>query len=321
MDITYFRSSSINVYRMCGFSYYLNFCLGLKTVPVNNKADKGSSVHKILEVLANLKLLQQNNQPMQYEDDALGKIECNDLFDNHFIQELIRRATLHYAEKSPHMFTKADAKHINQWTHLVLGTDYDPRVMNIVAPEGQFSFEIQKPGFELPNGGYLKLQGTIDLVVQQDDETYELVDWKTGAFYDWVKDEPKTFDGLLKDHQLRLYHYVLATHLYPNIKNWIISICFIKDGGPRTLVFPDEYIQQTEDYIKRLYHHVLENTNPQCSRSWKCSKLCYYGRTQHSSGQTICNFYRGEMDRLGMEEVTKKYTEKGFTLDYYEAPG
>jgi len=306
---------------MCGFSYYLNFCLGLKTVPVNNKADLGTSVHRNLEILANLKLLQQQNKPLYYEDSALGVIECDSLDDSKMIDDLIERSALYYTNQSPHFFSRGDVKKIEKWTKSVLDSDYDPRALNIVAPEGQFSFEIQKPGFELPNGGYLKLQGTIDLVVQQDDETYELVDWKTGSFYDWVKDENKTYEGLYKDHQLRLYHYVLATHLYPHIPNWIITINFVRDGGPRTLVFPDSFIQQTEDYIKRLYHHVLENTNPQCSRSWKCSKLCYYGRTQHSSGQTICNFYREKMDELGMDEVTKRYTEKGFKLDYYEAPG
>ena len=49
--VTYFRSSSYNTHSMCEQQYFLEYVLGYRG-PSGQKADKGTIVHKVLEILA-----------------------------------------------------------------------------------------------------------------------------------------------------------------------------------------------------------------------------------------------------------------------------
>ena len=46
---------------MCEQQYFLEYVLGYRS-PSNKKADKGTIVHKVLEILAGIKLSQQNKE-------------------------------------------------------------------------------------------------------------------------------------------------------------------------------------------------------------------------------------------------------------------
>ena len=52
--VTYFRSSSYNTHSMCEQQYFLEYVLGYRG-PSGQKADKGTIVHKVLEILAVIK--------------------------------------------------------------------------------------------------------------------------------------------------------------------------------------------------------------------------------------------------------------------------
>ena len=58
MIITYLRSSSYGCHDMCPMKYFLEYNLGWRG-PSNIKAEKGTVVHKVLEILAIIKLKQQ----------------------------------------------------------------------------------------------------------------------------------------------------------------------------------------------------------------------------------------------------------------------
>lgn len=60
MIITYFRSSSFNAHNMCEQQYFLEYVLGWRG-PSGQKADKGTIVHKVLEILACIKKGTQDN--------------------------------------------------------------------------------------------------------------------------------------------------------------------------------------------------------------------------------------------------------------------
>ena len=54
IPIVYFRSSSFNCHRMCPMQYYMEYGLGWRGLS-GKKADKGTIVHKILELAARAK--------------------------------------------------------------------------------------------------------------------------------------------------------------------------------------------------------------------------------------------------------------------------
>ena len=57
---------------MCEQQYLFDYVLGYRS-PSNKKADKGTIVHKALEILAFVKFTIQKNEHI-FEDDILGKI-------------------------------------------------------------------------------------------------------------------------------------------------------------------------------------------------------------------------------------------------------
>ena len=61
MDITYFRSSSYNCFNLCQMQYFIEYVLGWEN-KVGKAATKGTITHKVLEVLAQAKLAEQNNE-------------------------------------------------------------------------------------------------------------------------------------------------------------------------------------------------------------------------------------------------------------------
>ena len=54
MLVTYIRSSSYNNYAYCEMQYFMTYVLGYQSKS-GKKADMGTMVHKVMEVLAGLK--------------------------------------------------------------------------------------------------------------------------------------------------------------------------------------------------------------------------------------------------------------------------
>ena len=57
---------------MCEQQYFIEYVLGIRS-PSNKKADKGTIVHKVLEILACIKQAQQDGIN-KLNDDAIGSI-------------------------------------------------------------------------------------------------------------------------------------------------------------------------------------------------------------------------------------------------------
>src|SRR5690606_21658544 len=78
MIITYFRSSAIGTREMCNMKQYLVYVLGEEELGASNKADLGTAVHKVMEVLAILKkgLQDTGADSYSYIDEHLGEISA-----------------------------------------------------------------------------------------------------------------------------------------------------------------------------------------------------------------------------------------------------
>ena len=172
------------------------------------KADMGTMVHKVMEVLAGLKKYEQDKPKVKFlkvDDDAIGKFKCRkeELHTDDLVNQLIDLSIDSYAKNSPHKFTSKDRQEIatTAWCFLTHGDkQFDPRLRDIHYPEPHFDIPIEEDWakFEYErNGeivqGQLAIKGTIDLVTKISDDTIEVIDWKTGRRMDWATGEVKDY--------------------------------------------------------------------------------------------------------------------------------
>lgn len=341
MLITYVRSSSYNNWAYCQMQYFITYVLGHQTLS-GKKAVQGTVVHKVLEVLAVLQKYHQDNpraRILRVDDDAIGKFKCprTDLKTYELVNELLEMSFDSYTtQEDHHEWTKKDREDCRKWTWQALEWNegqFDPRNRNIVAPEPHFDIPIEedwaKFKYTMPDGkeveGQLAIKGTIDLVTQTDENTIEVIDWKTGRRIDWATGEEKTYEKLLSDPQLLLYNYAISK-LFPDYKQAIMTIFFIKDGGPFSMCFDKEDHDKFLEMLKNRFQEIQQNVTPKpvsASRNdFRCTKLChYYKNNWPGTEQNMCMYIEKHLKENGMEKTIQNCTRKGFDIGYYEAPG
>jgi len=340
MIVTYIRSSSYNGYDYCQMQYFLTYVLGHRS-DSGKKADLGTMVHKVMEVLAGLKKFQQDNPRKKYlnvDDDAVAKVRIHkdELLTDKCVEDLVDLSFNSYRKGSKHKWTAADRKEVSRLSWLALNWNegqFDPRYRDVVDPEPHFDIPIEedwaKYEYEMPNGeviqGRLAIKGTIDLVTKVDDDTIEVIDWKTGRRLDWATGQEKDFKKLTTDAQLLLYNYAISK-LYPDYKQAIMSIFFIKDGGPFSMCFDKSDQEKFLEMLKNRFEEIKANVSPKPLRDdrshWKCTKLCHFYKNNWKGTDTPMCIYIGEkLKKEGLDKTVKDCTNKGFSIGYYEAPG
>lgn len=185
----------------------------------------------------------------------------------------------------------------------------------------------------------MAIKGTIDLITKVNNDTLEIIDWKTGRRLDWATGQEKTQAKLEKDPQLRIYHYAIQK-LYPEIKHVIVTIFFINDGGPFSVCFGEQDLKETEEMLKQKFEYIKKTQKPRLNKSWMCTRLCHFGKTtfedSHISAlkeyrdnqltpvnqyMTKCEQIKHDIEIKGMSEVVDEYTVPGYTVGKYKAPG
>lgn len=312
----------------------------------NKKADKGTIVHKVLEIMALAKQGKQNGERL-VDDDIAGFVKVDD-YDIDNIVELVYK---YYSEAFEHHdWDEKDLKECRKWVWKALEFNngaFDPRNLDIVEPELRFDITIDKPwaAFEytLPDKtqlkGQLALKGTVDLTIKENDTTYEIIDWKTGRRLNWATGEEKTYEHLKKDKQLRMYHYALH-QVYPELEQVVVTIFYINDGGPFSICFTNDDLKETEEMLRKEFETVKSTDIPQLNQSWKCRKFCHQGTTTFEDteitpikefrwgqvtrkGQYMskCEQIRFELQRKGPERVLEEYKNPEHVIGKYHAPG
>lgn len=341
MLVTYVRSSSYNNYAYCQMQYFITYVLGHQSVS-GKKAELGTIVHKVMECLAGLKKADQDASGrvkyLKITDDALKefKYKRSDLMSEELIDKLLDESFKFYTGTSVHSWDMSD-KHMCHnliWKTLKYNDgQFDPRKRNILEPEPHFDIPIEedwaKFEYKMPNGkvvkGQLAIKGTIDLVTKVDDETIEVIDWKTGRRLDWATGEEKTYEKLCSDPQLLLYNYAISK-LFPEYKQAIMSIFFIKDGGPFSMCFDQADQDRFLEMLQARFEEIQQNDAPKpisYDRSnWKCTKLCHFCKNNWpDTDQNMCIYIENYLKDHGMEKTVADCSRKGFDIGFYEAPG
>lgn len=329
---------------MCEQQYFMEYVLGWRS-PSNQKADKGTIVHKVLEILAVIKKGQQDNQD-SINDDILGDIPVV----GYDLESIIKNVYDHYIGLCHHhKWAEKDFTDCRKWVYKALEFNngmFDPRNRDILCPEQRFDIAINKKWAEYEYEykdqtikGTLGLKGTIDLITKVDDSTIEIIDWKTGKRLDWATGQEKTQEKLENDPQLRIYHYAVQK-LYPDIPHVIVTIFFINDGGPFSIIFDKSDLPKTEEMLKDKFEIIKKSRKPALKKSWMCSKLCHFGKTtfdnthinpleEYRDGQlcskdsnmTKCEQIKHDIEMKGMDTVIDEYSAKGHNIGNYKAPG
>lgn len=340
MLITYMRSSSYNNYDYCQMQYFITYVLGHRS-DSGKKAEMGTIVHKTMEILSGIKKFRQDNPKRKYleiTDDMVDKVKIHEdkFITDTFVDQLSELSYDAYTSKSKHHWTKGDLKTTKTLAMKILEYNdgqFDPRFRNIVDTEPHFDIPIEedwaKYEQKLPDGkvleGQLAIKGTIDLVTRIDNDTIEVIDWKTGRRLDWATGEEKTYDKLREDAQLLLYNYAISK-MYPDYKQAIMTIFYVKDGGPFSMCFDSKDQKNFLEMLRVRFEEIKKNNVPQLlaqDRShWKCTKLChFYKNNWPETDDNMCIHIERHLKNHGMENTLKICTKPGFSLGHYEAPG
>ena len=340
MIVTYIRSSSYNNYDYCQMQYFITYVLGHRSTS-GKKAQLGTVVHKVMEVLPSCKDKLQGNEDkksLYINDDAIGKVNFTpkSLYTKTFVSKILDRSYEHYTENCTHKYTGADIKFCRKLTEDALTYNdgqFDPRKRKVVDAEPQFDIAIDEPWakfkYKMPDGkeveGNLAIKGTIDLVTEVEEGVIEVIDWKTGRRLNWATGEEKTYEKLLDDPQLLLYNYAISK-LYPDYDQAIMTIYFIRDGGPFSMCFDKSDQKKFLGMLEKRFKQIQRNDFPiPCSRnrsSFKCTKLChFYKNNWPGTNISMCEHVEEHLKAFGHDETVEKCTRDGFNIGYYEAPG
>lgn len=296
----------------------------------------GTIFHKVMEILAKIKLAKQQNK-RKINDEIVDKYSTN--LAKLDIDYIIDAVFDYYSKANDHhIWDDKDRQTVAKWVEKALqhenGT-FNPLNQNIVEPEQHFDIQLEEEW-----ASNLKLKGTIDLLIQSDEDTYEIVDYKTGKRINWGTGEEKTYEKLMNDFQLKFYH-LAASILYPDIETILVTIYYVNDGGAFTIPFHKNDLPETKRQIRELYETIRYLDRPQKRRGFHC-RFCAYSKTTFENsgvlpivnvGQHKCHFTEmGEnMSMCDQTDYVLKYrdvdtvilnmTKEGFTIDKYHSPG
>lgn len=336
MIVLYFRSSSLGQWDYCQMSYFMTYALGWQQ-PSQKKSQLGTIVHKVLECLAQCKQRLQYGEKtgMRIEDSELGTIKFTNfqLNSNKFVMKLLDNSYEYYTshDKVNIYDSKKDYEFCKQMVDACLSYNngqFDPRKTRIVAPEKSFDLEINEPWSEVEYNGEkrkLRIKGTMDLITEVAPDTLEYVDYKTGQRINWATGEEKTYEKLHDDIQLLLYYYAISK-LYPQYDHIIMTIFFLRDGGPFSLCFDASDNEKFLNKLKDKFLTIKQSTNPrpinQERSDFRCKKLChFYKNNWPGTQQTMCHYIENEIKLYGIENTIKKCSRPDFSIDFYKAPG
>ena len=283
----------------------------------NPKALMGTITYKVMQTLGDKNVAMKKGLDI-VEDEETGRNltleECDDL-------ELLNNIAFdYYTNAFPEVkIGDKERRQCLRWAEKAIAFKdgmLDPRNQDVFATELFFDIEIKKPWakykYEFEDQtieGYLSIKGTVDLILDQGNGFFEILDYKTGRRLDWATGEEKTYEKLQKDKQLLLYYYALK-NMYPD-KEFSVSIYYINDGGLFSMVFDEEDYEDAEEILRKKFEQIRSIQQPRLLSNehthWKCQKLCLFSSEYEDSGKSICQHIRDEVKEKGIVKVVEEY--------------
>ena len=258
MYIEKISASSYNTETDCQGKYYIDKILKHRFPGKWIATPKGTITHHVLEVLALIKLAQQNGLttindeifgqdwefPVEITPEVLDKL-ITDSYNN------IKQSESH------HQWKDDDLLEVKAWVNKTLeycNGEYNPLNSKIIAVEQHFELPIREDWAKITDDKYLCINGYIDLI-KETENGIEIVDYKTGKRKNYETGRNKDYEDFLDDIQLLIYRYA-ASILYPHIDHFLITIYYINHGGTFTMVFDACDINKLILKIKQKYQRI-----------------------------------------------------------------
>jgi hypothetical protein len=299
--------SRIKTFDMCRFKYWLTYNCPDITLKSNWGACHGSLVHDVLE---NLSTGDDPDWVARLYRGYGGTLETLDRYQKPEVMEtpLVWAKPKDYADKKPHcdtcpyaadgecsisrepldklpgcprslfdgsiaMIERVIERYQDTWPNILR----DPEGKSVGC---EYFFKINIPKTDVPILGYM------DLVIERDSETIEVIDYKSGT---WTQD----YDECRKDIQVRMYSLAARREFIDDIsghgykyKNVIMTFDYFTKS-PITVAFTADEDAKTERdvlckireieataWIDRVVRSSKEFSE---RRAWKCNYLCDSG--------------------------------------------
>jgi len=301
MDLSALSPSRIKTTKNCEFKYFLQYHLRLPESRESNiYGIKGTAAHEALEFYVNyircerdselkneIKEEERNEDYEQVLKDFYAKTELWKLDDRqgehrngtpkgwpHPVQKscdscpwaskdgMCEIANIPYdnVDGCPRPNFEDDLKIVKD---TVDSTEFEIFKEKILGTEVKYTMELE---------GGVKARGVIDLVVEIDDDTLEIIDYKSG-------NSTLSYNAALTDPQMRIYAMV-AKKLYPKYSTYMMSLYYVRKKKMLTCVFSEKDDEKTLKAVQVHWRDIKANKNPyRPSRSfWLCNFCVGYDR-------------------------------------------
>ena len=330
MLVPYIRSSSLNQFKSCQMKYTFEYLFGFPGKS-GAKALMGTIFHKAQELRAQASMAIKHHK-YSFIDDNFDEVLVSDALKTSWS---LQKAFDYYTAKNP-QFNMGEKEYgeIEKWIRNCLRDyyQYDPLNLNIIQTEQFFDIEIKEPWAKYEGiikgkkvSGYLRIKGTMDMISEVSDDTYELIDYKSGAMRsDFATGEEKTLEYLENDIQLLLYLIALR-HIWPD-KHWILSLFYIRVGGIFSVVGDDDMLERAKTMVQKMFKEISACESPTqldpYHRDWRCKHLCPFSKSDSfTRGQSLCQHYKAKIDRKGLQAVQDEVMDEKKLFNYQEGGG
>src|SRR5690606_41198044 len=109
---------------------------------------------------------------------------------------------------------------------------------------------------------FRSVHGYIDLVTEIDENTVEVIDYKTGNY-------AKNTDEAFKDLQMRIYSLVVK-RMFPQYKYVMMTLDYLRKS-PVSVIFSPEDDEKTRKFLQDVYKKIQEDEDPKRVKSFKCN--------------------------------------------------
>lgn len=288
MKIEGLSASGYNTSSWCMWKWALSYLFKFED-EAGPAALIGKIVHQVCEDISKLCI-----------DDYDGFIK------NPNIEELWNNSYNQYTKEEPHIAAKIEdgkLKKVIKGFYDLMAGEYSPIRDNTISVERYFRIPIEENRFKIGKDEYFTIRGLIDRIDILDENTIEILDYKTGGRGDWLSSSKEKKDNVtLKDDiQPRMYHLAAKT-LYPKIKNILVTFVYITDGGPVTIPFIDEDALETKNVLYKRFATIKNSVDPERNKTWRC-RFCGFSDKKSNA----CNIVWEEKNELGMDFIENKY--------------
>lgn len=217
MQIEYLSASRIETYLQCPRKYYYVYECGYDTSSDNTRF--GTLVHTVLEDV--LTVIPSPTDPLEYSKNKFKELwpQSGILSSDYF--------TTGYSLLEKFFSTS----YYNLWRDKIIDT-----------PEKKFRINLTDE---------VKVVGFIDLLVQKDEKTLNVIDFKTSVV-------PKSAKEAETDLQMSIY-YLAVKELYPEYENIDLTLFYLRHQPVTTTRSPD-FVKAFKDYLIAIYYQIKDDS-------------------------------------------------------------